>query len=544
MPPLARRSSGPLPLVPHPLHPPAFSASQSQPRPQQPLKPLRMSPPRAHSVHLVGVPVRSVLSRARLGRVSGRCCARKKAGRPRMGRRMKGLAEPRTSGKGLCRYLLSSRKPLLRQVISIFTTVPRDFRTDFLTGKDAEDKDAEGEEEGAGDTSFRSLQGGSGGEDTIDDFLKSDEDLSSEEEDEVEEEEAEEVGETGGSEQTAIAPSESPGPKPPSQKPSSLFDTSFTAASPTKPEKGSEPSKPAFTRAASTTPPGSPATERGSALAISRATSAPPAGAPGLTPGLLGVGRPSTRPTRSSPLASRPISGDDEGNEEEEPPRSPSETKKAHSAYPAVPVSAAAPSRPRTPPALFGATIAPPKVVPFTLSPAASPVTKSPDGGKPNDTEKGLLSGPASCGKGVFSAPVSQGGFFGQQPLGSAFPSPATPPATPATPGAHGSLVGQIPSVSTSGSIFSSPFTKFGSPSLAPPASAASPSPFNVATPPSTQSPQLAGWPQAGVTPTSRSESPVQSMLTEFTHLYNTLTRELEDVRIVLLPTNSRYSLN
>ncbi|KAM5544595.1 hypothetical protein V8D89_001493 [Ganoderma adspersum] len=419
--------------------------------------------------------------------------------------------------------------------------------------KDGEDKDAEGEEEGPGDTSFRSLEDGSEGEDVLDDFLKSDEeDLPSDEEDEGEEEEleepegAEEADETGGSERPPgpPAPSESPAAKPPAQKTSSIFNISFTPASPTKPGKDGEASKPTFTRAASTTPPGSPAAgERGSAPAISRAASAPPAGAPGLIPNLLGVGRPSTRPTRSSPLASRPISGDDEGDEEEEPPRSPLEMKKARSASPAIPVSAAAPSRPKTPPALFGPATAPPKVAPFMLSPVSSPLTKSPSsgGGTPSETGKGPLSGPATRGDG-FSNPVSQGGLFGQQPLGSTFPSPSTPTAAPATAGVQVPFFGQKPAVPTPGSIFSSPFTKSESPAPTPPTSVASPGPsrFALATPTSTQTPQPLGWPQAGATPAARPGSPAQTMLMEFTHLYKTLTRELDDLKTLAAQASFR----
>ncbi|KAI1797485.1 hypothetical protein LXA43DRAFT_417538 [Ganoderma leucocontextum] len=404
------------------------------------------------------------------------------------------------------------------------------------TGKDGEDKDAEGEEEGAGDTSFRSLEDGSEGEDALDDFLKSDEeDLPSEEEDEGEEEEleeaeeAEEARETGGSERPAVPPTPA---ESPAQKPSSIFGISFTPASPTKPEKDGEPSKPTFTRAASTTPPSSPAArERASALAINRAASAPPAGTPGLTPGLLGVGRPSTRPTRSSPLANRPISGDNGGEEEEEPPRSPLETKKARSASPVVPVPAAVPSRPKTPPALFGTATAPPKASPFILSSAASPVAKPPisDGRKPSETGKVPLSGSATHGDGLSPVPISQGGLFGQQRLGPPFLSPVTPTAPPATAGVHRGM-------------FSSPFTKSESPALTPAASTAppGPSPFALAAPVPTQSPQPLRWTQAGTTPTPRPESPAQSMLTEFTHLYNTLTRELDDLKALAAQASFR----
>ncbi|PIL29894.1 transporter [Ganoderma sinense ZZ0214-1] len=402
------------------------------------------------------------------------------------------------------------------------------------TGKDGEDKDADGEEEGPGDTSFRSFEDGSEGEDVLDDFLKSDEeDLPSEEEGDGEEEElevAEVADDTGDSGRTA-------GPATPAakrlvQKPSSVFGISFTPASPTEPKDHGESSKPPFTRAASTTPPGSPAAgELGSAPAVSRAASAPPAGVPGLTPGLLGIGRPSTRPTRSSPLASRPISGDDEGDEEEEEPsHSPLETKKARSASPAVPVSVAAPSRPKTPPALFGPATAPPKAVPFMLSPATSPITKPPssDGGKPSDTGKSALSGPATCGAGLPSTPVSQGGFFAQQPLGSVLPSAATPTAVPAA--------GQKPCVPTPSSVLSSPFTKPGSPANTPPPSSPA-SAFPLATSTSTH---LLGLPQVGGTPAPRPESPAQSMLTEFTHLYNTLTRDLDDLKTLATQASLR----
>ena len=126
----------------------------------------------------------------------------------------------------------------------------------------------------------------------------------------------------------------------------------------------------------SSTPPGSPDKQ-------------PPVAAPtpvaATTPSTFGfgAGRPSTKPTRSSPLANAPISGrDSEDDTTEKLPQhrtsasvEPAVTKLPSSGVPTEGKSALA-SRPKTPPtlSLLGSGIPLPKPSPFTLAPSAAPV--------------------------------------------------------------------------------------------------------------------------------------------------------------------------
>ncbi|KAF4613917.1 hypothetical protein D9613_007855 [Agrocybe pediades] len=141
----------------------------------------------------------------------------------------------------------------------------------------------------------------------------------SEEEDELptvpEEDEEEEEVTNKSSDKVPVSrsPSATPQPELPSIKVSPSDDDDEDDGS-------STPSKPKQTREASTTPPTTPIKEP---KAPPMAT--PPVSSPG-TPFSLGLGRPSTKPTRSSPLANAVHSGDDE------------EEKLATPSKPAVPV--------------------------------------------------------------------------------------------------------------------------------------------------------------------------------------------------------------
>ncbi|KAI0636172.1 hypothetical protein C8Q77DRAFT_1101977 [Trametes polyzona] len=418
----------------------------------------------------------------------------------------------------------------------------------FASLKQAATTKDEDEEDDVGNTSFRSQdddedaeEGSDAGDDGIDDFLKSDEE--DEGSDEVEEEEeGEEEGEESATTQ-AQTPPESPTAKQPlpKQGSSSTFGGGFLSKDASKsaglssPSSSSvptvkvEPESPTLpqTRQKSTTPPGSPSdrtspapesptpADKGKARARdasttppgspavppARATSAPPVPPPSTTPvsGHLGVGRPSTRPARSSPLANQPISGDDVSDEEEDEEDEDgrvsrgSSPKKARSASPAVPPAgkgaAAQPtSRPKTPPLLFGmgGPAKPPTPSPFSLSPGtpslfgaktpATPQEKPTEPTKaspPATTPSPSLKGPGTPGTpSIFGAPpvftppaAPQGGLFGQKPTaptGGLFGQKSDAPAgvfgqKPETPA--GSLFGQkaTPPAFGSPSLFSSP---------------------------------------------------------------------------------------
>ncbi|KAI0833742.1 hypothetical protein BC628DRAFT_1492442 [Trametes gibbosa] len=415
-----------------------------------------------------------------------------------------------------------------KKPVSVFASLKQ-----AATSRD-EDEEDEGEE--AGNTSFRSQddddEGSDLGDDGIDDFLKSDD----EEEGGVSEEE-EEVDEETDAVVQSQTPPESPTAKQPAfqkgahspfvggvflskdaAKPSGSSSSSTPAPaikvepespklppprhhSTTPPSSPPEPVSPpaseastpdgkgkAPTREASTTPPGSPAST--SPIAGARATSAPPASSlpPTPTSGLLGAGRASTRPTRSSPLASEPISGDDRSDEESDEQdeggqedREKSPHKKARSASPVIPTlsgkgTAQSATRPKTPPLLFGlgGTAKPPSSSPFTLTAgASSPVfgvtASTPPAEPPRPSplaNTSSLKGPGAPGTSIFSSPpvfspptVPQGAIFGQKPTmqaGSIFgETPAVPTSGPfgdkAAPPTSG-LFGQKPTTSAFGS--------------------------------------------------------------------------------------------
>ncbi|KAI0951464.1 hypothetical protein AcW1_008503 [Taiwanofungus camphoratus] len=138
-------------------------------------------------------------------------------------------------------------------------------------------------------------------------------------------------------------------------------------------------------REGSTTPPGSPVKLPSPPVSHpSTPTSVPVSHSSSASPLGLGLGRPSTRPARSSPLASAPINGDDEGTDEDAPRPSTAETsgpitlvvKPGQSddsqTRPRFDVDAqieesAKRPRPKTPPILFG-TPPLPIAKPFSLT--------------------------------------------------------------------------------------------------------------------------------------------------------------------------------
>ena len=224
----------------------------------------------------------------------------------------------------------------------------------------------------------------------------------------------------------------------------------------------------------------------------------------------LGLGRPSTKPTRSSPLANAPISGQDsEDDTTEKLPQAqqpvPAESsanapstspKPSVSKLPGVPVKTEpeeekSTSRPKTPPltSIFGPSHPVPKPAPFTLAPSTStpgtsmfsiPLASSPS---PKPTDSGTQATLPKTSS-IFNPPVAS------TPVGK---QPETPlsgeqnrAAAPLFP--TGGLFGQKPGTPPTPSVFSLNPTPQTSQVLSPlggglfgqKAASASPSPTNL----------------------------------------------------------------
>jgi nucleoporin NUP159 len=148
-------------------------------------------------------------------------------------------------------------------------------------------------------------------------------------------------------------------------------------------------------RAPSTTPPGTPVKESRPLSSSSPASSIAVSSTPLQTPFGLGLGKPSTRPTRSSPLASAPMSGnDDDERTTPKPPVSPKPVFGAlHVSSDQLPVDSSSDGQPsskrsKTPPLLssFGSIKATPisdepilavATLPATITPVPTPVVPS-----------------------------------------------------------------------------------------------------------------------------------------------------------------------
>ncbi|KAF8969236.1 hypothetical protein BDZ97DRAFT_1796720 [Flammula alnicola] len=212
-------------------------------------------------------------------------------------------------------------------------------------------------------------------------------------------------------------------------------------------------------RESSTTPPGTPAKEPKSLFGT-----APPLATPTTTPGPspfgLGLGRPSTRPTRSSPLANA-ISHADESEEEEEEEEGEekeeeeeaedeeAEKKPAVSPKPPVEVlplklgddekEEPPTKRPKTPPLLstLGGIVTPTGAT--FLAPATPLISKSPSVSTESSTSSTKSSRPGTPPFGFGTLPTaaaSSPGLFGRAPESrAAFPKPdvARPASVPAS---------------------------------------------------------------------------------------------------------------
>ncbi|GAW05800.1 hypothetical protein LENED_007680 [Lentinula edodes] len=220
-------------------------------------------------------------------------------------------------------------------------------------------------------------------------------------EEQLEEGESEEV--EGKESSDEPSPSSSPEPTeiplPPSRSRSNTPQAETPRTEPNSPSpstsEDTESSRLSTIREESTTPPGTPTKSQ---TTSSSAILAPaPINAPLTT---LGIGRPSTRPTRSSPLANKPLTGAEEQDDEEEAAEEP----KLIAAFKARPASPKAPfgmipthsgstspdepklidgKRPKTPPLLsnfFGSTSTPttPKPAAASLPGPATPLKPPP----------------------------------------------------------------------------------------------------------------------------------------------------------------------
>lgn len=260
-----------------------------------------------------------------------------------------------------------------------------------------------------------------------------------------------------GKEDGAYSPGPTAIPLPASRSPSATpqpeTPTIQVTPSPTdSPEPGVLPTIP---EEESTTPPGTPAKEhpplRKSPSPVPNSTSVP----------LFGLGRPSTRPTRSSPLASTPVSVED--NEEQVPtpaPEVPSSPKPRFAVLPMPPPSpdkaevedsrkkpvSKLPPRPKTPPLLsFGTSK--PSAASSTPAVAVSPLTlpantpNAPSAAAPFSTfgRPGILQSATSQTQGTPTkspAPTPSPGL--------PFPPPITAAASPSS-GIFGTLPGTAP---------------------------------------------------------------------------------------------------
>ena len=218
-------------------------------------------------------------------------------------------------------------------------------------------------------------------------------------------------------------------PLPKSRSPSSTpkAERPLINVQPTLPPKP-DPQESSTSRIRSTTPPGSPSNEP-----LSLEQPMPTLPSPSLTPSpvsSIGLGRPSTRPLRSSPLANTPVSGGDE--EEVKGENSPS--VKPRPASPKTPFGQWDTGSKATSPSPAEARLMPPPakaepLVDHAVKPPASSATASPKtppllavkGTAPNDKPPPPFATPA-----VTKIPVPTPNWSGSPPGGAPKPDDAT----------------------------------------------------------------------------------------------------------------------
>jgi nucleoporin NUP159 len=221
-----------------------------------------------------------------------------------------------------------------------------------------------------------------------------------EEEEEEEQEQEQEAPESDEEENKLPTPPEADPtvvPLPKSRSPSSTpkAERPVINVQPTFPPKpDSEPEPSSTSSARSTTPPGSPP-EAQTPLQEPTPTLPSPSESPSPSPSSTssGLGRPSTRPLRSSPLANAPVSGGEEEEVKGEQPAS----LKPRPASPKTPFGqwdggANAPSP--TPPLIkleasvdqTAAKAAPPSMIPIPITPPLLPTKETPPNNKPTSS--------------------------------------------------------------------------------------------------------------------------------------------------------------
>ena len=196
------------------------------------------------------------------------------------------------------------------------------------------------------------------------------------------------TSESGGSEDSP-SPVPTTVPLPESRSPSATPQPEVPAIEVTLPPHALHRDGPASrnTRAPSTTPPGTPVKENKPLSSPSPASSTAVSSTTLQTPFGLGLGKPSTRPTRSSPLASAPMSGNDD--DEQTTPKLPVSPKPVfgtlHVSSDQLPVDSSSDGQPsskrvKTPPLLssFGSIKATPTSDEPILAAASLPATTTP----------------------------------------------------------------------------------------------------------------------------------------------------------------------
>ncbi|EIN05033.1 hypothetical protein PUNSTDRAFT_138214 [Punctularia strigosozonata HHB-11173 SS5] len=310
-----------------------------------------------------------------------------------------------------------------------------------------------------------------------------------------------------------------------------------------------------------TTPPGSP--EKQGEVASKPSIAAPTPINPMIaTPDstskspTLGLGKPTTRPARSSPLANAPVVN--ATKEDEQSPEFTSPSSMPKPASPKTPFGVL-PGGPVTP----AASTSPPKI-PLFGSLGGQPVTPKSPSPKPAAGGFAMPTLPASASK--TSSAASKPSIF-SSPL--SFPSPSTDPTKTSptipqpTPPASGL---KLPAFSgfpaTTPPAVQSPFSKPISPAIsafAPTPSQAS-APFNIPNlkPTTVATPPIGGFFSGAPTPSLSVPTPFvapvstiqeakppsveEGMQAECAYLYLTLTKELEDLRVLAKSTLQRKS--
>ncbi|KAK7032888.1 hypothetical protein R3P38DRAFT_2919513 [Favolaschia claudopus] len=293
------------------------------------------------------------------------------------------------------------------------------------------------------------------------------------------------------------SPSPSTVPLPPSRSPSSTpraevppqirVSESPTPSEEEEEDEGSDSSEGRLStiREESTTPPGSP--EKNPSPPTKTPLAAPIPVAP--SPFGIGLGRPSTRPTRSSPLANAPVSGDEDAKQAQP-------TLKA---------------RPASPKSVFG--VLPPQLKTESIEDKAEPGGKPP---RPKTPPLSALSFGSSAPKAPPNVPKVPLAGVALPP----FPSPSLVSPTSPSPLSPGSLFG------------------FGTPkNVASPATpAAAPKGFFSLQPTKPASPVPV------VVPPPPEATMEEGMQKECALLFANMTRELEDFRLLAQTANQKLA--